>query len=401
MFKNALLVAFLAISSFAVSIDEMVTSALDNNYSLKSLESSIEVASKQIEVSTNWRNPVLTLGINDIQFDDPSKRDIESMQAEYIGFSQIIPIGDKLQLQETIAKKDKKIAKLALEDKKLQLKAKIYEYAYTVLVLEKKYILLTKIQTNINSLQDLSKALYENGKMKQIGVINASIAASNIELKKEELNRLIKTLYIKLEEITYLKVSKIDASLKMKDIKLNTQIDKHPRVLMITTKSQKFQDLSRLELSRKTSDIKLNLAYFQRDDKYNDYANISVNIPLSLYGTENTKSLKAKIKAKEVENKLTDLKKSFKTKLLVLQNDLDSALKRYKLLNKEIIPLKKSIQKNVEAYNSFDQVKPQDTITALNEVITYEMMELDEIKKYFTSISKSIYFIEGKNNDKE
>lgn len=395
MFKNALFVAFLAISSYAVSIGEMVNSALDNNYDLKSLQSSIDVASKQIEVSTNWKNPTLTLGANDIQFDDISKRDLEPMQAQYLGFSQVIPLGDKLKIQEKIAKKDETIAKLLFEDKKLQLKSKIYEYSYTILVLEKKQSLLEEIQQNIKSLQSLSKALYENGKMTQSDLINAKIAYSNVEIKKENLDTLIKTLYLKLQEITYTDVNKIEASLEIKDIKLETEIDTHPKVLMTYEKSQKLLSLSDLEIARKTSDIKLNLAYFQRDDKYKDYANISVNIPLSLYGTENTKALKAKIKAKELKSRLIDIKKKFHTKLSVLQTNIDSSVVTYRLLNKEIIPLKRAAQENIEAYNSFDQIKPQATINSLNEVISYEMMELDQIKKYFTSISKAIYYTQG------
>lgn len=400
MFKNALFVAFLAISSNAISIDEMVNSALDNNYNLKSLQSSIDLASKNIEVSTNWKNPTLTLGANDIQFDDPLKRDLEPMQAQYLGFSQIVPLGNKLKLQEKIAKKDETIAKFLLEDKKLQLKAKIYEYAYSILVLEKKYSLLNKVQKNINSLKKLSKALYENSKMTQADIINIRITASKIDLKKENLDNLIKTLYLKLQEITYTKVNNIEASLELKEFSLNTNIDNHPKILMTYEKSQKLRNLSNLEKARKTSDIKINLSYFQRDDKYKDYANLSVNIPLSLYGSEKIKSLKAKIKAKEIENKLVDIKNRFKIRLSILQNNINSSLKRYNLLNKEIIPLKKVVQKNIEAYNSFDQIKSQKTIKSLNEVISYELMELDEIKKYFISISKSIYLTQGKNNDK-
>lgn len=396
MFKNALLVAFLAILSQAASLDEMVNSALDNNYDLKSLQDSIDVATKEIEVSTNWKNPTLTLGINDIQFDDPFKRDLEPMQAQYIGFSQVIPFGNKLEIKENISKIDKKIKTLTLIDKRLKLKSKIYEFAYTILVLERKYILLTKYQKNLKALNELSKALYENGKMSQNYVLNTKIANLKIEIKKENLKDVIDTLYLKLEEITYSKIDKIEASLDVREVLLNKEFSSHPKILLTLKKSEKLDSLSDFEKSLKTSDIKVNIAYFQRDEKYEDYANFSVNIPLSLYSTEDIKAVSAKIKAKEVLNKVVSLKQSFKTKILVFQNNINSAFKTYKLLNKEIIPLKKSVQKNIELYNSLNQSKPQESIKNLNEVISYELEELDEIKKYFVSKSRAIYYTQGK-----
>ncbi len=397
MFKNILFVTFLTVSSsFAISLDEMVDNVLNKNHDLKSLEKSIEVADKQIKVSKNWQNPVLTIGANDIHFDDSFKRDLEPMQAQYIGFSQVLPMGDKLDIKEEIAKKDKSIATHLLDDKKLQLKSKIYEYAHNIVILEKKYELLNKYQKNIKSLEELTNALYENGKAKQTDIINVKIAYSKVSLKKQNLKNLINNLYLKLEEITYTKVSNIEAPLGMKTLTLNTIFDNHPKVQVVSLKSEKFNDISRLEIEKKTSDIKLNVAYFQRDDKYRDYANISVNIPLAIYGTESVNSLKAKLKAKEVESSLINLKQKFKTTTLMLQNDMNNAIETYRIIEETIIPLKEEVQKNIEAYNSFNLVKPQDTINNLNEVIAYEMMLLDEIKKYFTSYSKSIYFTQGK-----
>jgi hypothetical protein len=396
MLKNTVLATFLAISSsFAVSLDEMVDNVLNKNHDLKSLEQSIEVANEQIKISKNWQNPVLTIGANDIQFDEPTKRDLEPMQAQYIGFSQVLPMGDKLEIKEAIAQKDKSIATYLLDDKKLQLKSKIYEYGHNIVILEKKYELLNKYQQNIKSLEALTNALYENGRAKQTDIINVKIAYSKVALRKQNLKNLINNLYLKLEEITFTKVSSIEAPLKMKPLIINTAFNNHPKLLMISTKSEKFNDISRLELEKKISDIKLNVAYFQRDSKYEDYANISINIPLAVYGTESVKALKAKLKAKEIQSSFKNLKQKFKTASLMFQNDMDNAIETYKIIEQTIIPLKEEVQKNIEAYNSFNLIKPQDTINNLNEVIAYEMMLLDEIKKYFTAYSKSLYFTQG------
>ena len=122
MFKKLLLSSIFTISfSYALSVDEIVHNTLNNNYDLKSLEKSIELANEQIKISKNWENPVLSFGINDIWFNDTLSRDKEAMQAQFIGFSQVIPLGNKLDIKKEIAQKDKKIEILNLEDAKLKI----------------------------------------------------------------------------------------------------------------------------------------------------------------------------------------------------------------------------------------------------------------------------------------
>ena len=104
---------------------------------------------------------------------------------------------------------------------------------------------------------------------------------------------------------------------------------------------------------------------------------------------------KAKIKTKEIQSKLIDLKQNFKTQLSVLQNDINNAHQTYKLIKDSIIPLKQEIQTNIESYNSYSQITPQDSIKNLNDLISYEMMLLDEINKYFSGYGQSIYFTQG------
>ena len=393
MKKIACLLSLLISSSFAISLDEMVDNAFQNNQNLLSIEKAISIADENIKLSTKWKNPTLTLGVNDIHFDEPTKRDLEPMQAQYIGFSQVIPVGNKLDIKKSIAKKDRNIISYSLEDKKLILESKIYELSYNILILEQRLILLHKFEKNIKKIEKLSNALYSHGKSNQNEILNAKIAYSNIQIQKQNLKNSIDNLYIKLEQITYKKVDKIDASLDVKELVLSMDIQNHPKIKMQKINTNKYEDLSKLEHENERGDIKLNLAYFNRDDKYKDYANISVNIPLSLYKTEKIKAVKAKIKAKEIANKLEDIKQNFKTELRILQNNINNAYYKYELIQNSIIPLKRKMQRNIENYNSFQGIKPQMAIRNLNELITYELKSYDHLKEYFSNYSKSKYYM--------
>lgn len=395
MFNKTLLLGFLLISSSnAEMLDEIVNKAYSNNYDLKSIEKSIQLSDENIKLAKKWQNPVLSLGINDIWFNDVFSRDNEPMQTQYIGISQVIPVGNKLQIKEDIQKKDKQINKYIFEDKKLQLKANIYELSLNILILEKKYTLLNNYQNNLSKLQKLYTGLYKYGKATQNEILNTKIANSNINLQKQNIKNNIDNLYLKLEEITYEKIDSINSEIVMEKIALEKSFTNHPKLKILNEKNKKFNKISALELEKERSDIKVNVAYFNRDEKYNDYANISVNIPLSVYKTEKVKALKAKIEAKRALVDIERLKQNFKTKVNILENNMNNSRQNYELIKKSIIPLKRKIQKNLENYNSFDMVKPDVSIKNLNELISYEIKALNEKQKYYTNISKSIYYVQ-------
>lgn len=129
MVRNILLCASLSLSALALSVDDVVDLALKNNYDLKGLEQAIEVTSHNVELASKWKNPKLTIGINDVQ-SDISKRDLEPMQAQYIGISQTFPITNKLEIKSKIAQDDIKIAQLKLKDAQQKLTSNIYENVY-------------------------------------------------------------------------------------------------------------------------------------------------------------------------------------------------------------------------------------------------------------------------------
>ena len=393
MKKIALALSFALSSSFAISLDEMVDNALKNNQDLKSIESSIKIADENIKLSKKWKNPTLTFGVNDIHFAEPFKRDLEPMQAQYIGFSQVIPIGKKLEIKEAISKRDKNIITLVLEDKKLALKSKIYEASYSILILEEKLKLLASYEKNIKKIEKLSKSLYSYGKSNQNEILSAKIAFSNVQIQKQNLKNMIDNSYLRLEQITYTKIEDIQSDLNIKSLILNMDIQLHPKIKLQEERVQKFNQVSKLELENERGDYKVNIAYFNRDSKYKDYANISVNIPLSLYKSEKIKVKKAKLKTVQINDKLKDIKQEFKTKVLILQNNINNASSNYKVIQKTIIPLKTKMQKNIENYNSLKGLKSQIAIQNLNELISYEIKAIDEKMKFFSNYSKSKYYI--------
>ena len=376
----------------AISIDELVNSTFENSYDLKSVEKSIEVANQQISIAKKWQNPVLSMGINDVWINDFSSRNKEAMQASFIGISQVIPTGNKLDIKEKIASKEKNIKLYDFEDKKLELTSKINELVYNILLSEEKYKLLEEYEKNLEKLESLYGSLYKYQKATQNEIINSQISTVELKIQKQNLKNLIDNSYLKLEQITYTKIDKIDEKIDIKKVDLLIENSSHPKFKSLEESSSKQQSIAELERAKKIPDVQVSLAYFQRDDKFNDYVNMAVSIPLPIYDIENVTRVQAKMSANETNDKLEQLKHNFEIQSKILKNNLNNAYENYNLIGQKIIPLKEKIQKNIETYNSFDDVKPQESIKNLNDLITYQMKAIDEKQKYYEAYSGLIYY---------
>ena len=386
-----LLSSFLASSLLsAVTIDELVKNSFEKNYDLKSLNKSIQVANEQIKVSKNWENPMLAFKTNNIGLNKPL-----SNQKEYgVEITQVIPIGRTLDIEESIAQKDRNIKIFDLEDKKLELESKIYEYSYNILILEKRYKLIENYLKNIEKLQELYSSLYKYEKASLNEVLNTKVSYLDLKLELDNLKTMIDNLYLNLELISYEKVQNIDENIDIKEINkasINQEFNlTHPKVQILQEDSLKYKDMANLEEAKKYSNVTLSVEYMQNQEQ--DYANVTVGIPLPLYKTENVNALKAKLNSNETNDKLDSFLHNLSLQSDIYLNNLNQSARNYRLIQKEIIPLKQKIQENIENYNSFDIVKPQESIDNLNELITYETKALDEALKYYESYSQLIYF---------
>ena len=374
----------------AVTIDELVKNSFEKNYDLKSLDKSIAVANEQIKVSKNWENPMLEFKTYNIGLNKPL-----SNQKEYgVEISQVIPLGNRLDIEESIAKKDRNIKMFDLEDKKLELESKIYEYSYNILILEKRYKLIENYLKNVEKLQDLYSSLYKYQKASLNEILNTKVSYLDLKLEQENLKTTIDNLYLNLELISYEKVQTIDENIDIKEISkasINEEArQNHPKVQTLNEDSLRYKDMASLEEARKYSDVTLSVEYMQSVEQ--DSANISVGIPLPIYKTENVNALKAKLNSNETNHKLDSFLHNLSLQSDIYLNNLNQSARNYRLIQKEIIPLKQRIQENIENFNSFNLVKPQESIDNLNELITYETKALDEALKYYENYAQLIYF---------
>ncbi len=375
---------------FGTSIENIVQKSLQNNFDIKSLENSIEIANFQIKQAKNWENPMIRFKANDIML---NKNYLKNQKEYGIELSQAIPIGKKLELEESIAKKDKLLQEQTLQDIKLEFESKIYLYSYTILILENRLKLLNEYQKNLNRLEELYTKLYSYDKVSLNEILNTQISKYDLQMKINELQTTKDNLYLSLEQISYEKIDKIDDSLVIKDIN-RQQIEEllifHPKIQTLQTTSQKYKDTAQLEDAKKFSSITLALEYMQ--NKEQDYANITMSIPLPIYNTENINKLKANLNTNETNNKLDSQIHNLRLQTKIYLNNLEQYKTNYKILQEKIVPIKQKIQKVLEEFVGFDKESLKENLNSLNELIDYEMKASEQLEKYFENYSELIYY---------
>ncbi|MCT7515533.1 TolC family protein [Aliarcobacter cryaerophilus] len=375
---------------FGTSIENIVQKSLQNNFDIKSLENSIEIANFQIKQAKNWENPMISFKANDIMLN----KNYLNNQKEYgIELSQAIPIGKKLELEESIAKKDKLLQEQTLQDIKLEFESKIYLYSYTILILENRLKLLNEYQKNLNRLEELYTKLYSYDKVSLNEILNTQISKYDLQMKINELQTTKDNLYLSLEQISYEKIDKIDDNLVLKDInrqQIEEQLIFHPKIQTLQTTSQKYKDTAQLEDAKKFSSITLALEYMQ--NKEQDYANITMSMPLPIYNTENINKLKANLNTNETNNKLDSQIHNLRLQTKIYLNNLEQYKTNYKILQEKIVPIKQKIQKVLEEFVGFDKESLKENLNSLNELIDYEMKASEQLEKYFENYSELIYY---------
>ncbi|MDX4065024.1 TolC family protein [Aliarcobacter skirrowii] len=380
----------LTIYSFGASIEDIVQKSLQNNFDIKSLENSIEIANFQIKQAKNWENPMISFKVNDIMLN----KNYLNKQKEYgIELSQAIPIGKRLELEESIAKKDKLLKEQTLQDIKLEFESKIYLYSYTILILENRLKLLNEYQKNLNRLEELYTKLYSYDKVSLNEILNTQISKYDLQMKINELQTTKDNLYLSLEQISYEKIDKIDDSLVLKDInrqQIEEQLIFHPKIQTLQTTSQKYKDTAQLEDAKKFSSVTLALEYMQ--NKEQDYANITMSMPLPIYNTENINKLKANLNTNETNNKLDSQIHNLRLQTKIYLNNLEQYKTNYKILQEKIVPIKQKIQKVLEEFVGFDKESLKENLNSLNELIDYEMKASEQLEKYFENYSELIYY---------
>lgn len=362
---KAFALLLISLSLYAGSIDTLIQKAYTNNPTLQKLSLVTQLSDYDIANSTLYKNPVLSIGLNDINLDDPSSRDLEAMQAEYITISQEFTDLDKLDIKKQIEKSNKKISILLLEEQKDRITKTIYQYYFNY------EQLTTKIQLNTQKIANIEKISEYHTNHMQHKKAFQEILSNDLTIDKLKLQIIFnqekqKQILINLSELVGEKVHTLDNISKEPTLTNMGTIEDHKLLLIEKNNIQKTIQAKELANENRSSDYTLSAGYYHRD-QFDDYVNVAIKFPLNIYGKESNDFSKAHKQIDIAHNKYDEVKNS-------LQKKYDLELSKQKLSQRSLEYISKI---NEHLLKEKELVVNKNNIDSLIEILMLENQILD------------------------
>ena len=328
----------------AQTLQETIDYSLQNNYQLQILQEESEIVGRQAQIESTWDDPILKVGINDIQADHPLSRNVEAMQNQFVAVSQTIPLSNRLELSSTIEKEKQKVIEqkrevlrvnIAFGVRKAFIEAKNAEDNLKVL---DDYI--SFLETPLSLIVNLS-AVEKNSVEKYI---KTQLLQENYKLQREKWLEQIAIAKERIELIGNLKIDDFSDEVVLKSYHLRSQSDllsalelQSPELKMVLALKDVANKGVELAKAKEQADITVTGGYYQRFDR-NDYLSFSVAMPLFIHNRQKNKRVQAM--RRENIQAIT-----YNKTRVELEQSLKIALHKIKALYQELKILKQSSQK--------------------------------------------------------
>ncbi len=339
----------------ATPLSTLIRHAKNSHLSLKAIKQRILAIDYEYKTTTKFADPIVSLGLSDIQFQNPTNRSLEPMQYSAVNFKQSIPFFGKRAAngQKILAKKQ--IANMDLQQTTVKLVEGIKITSYTIwqakqlLDITQKYIALTKQESQLYLAYSSSES------SSHIQMIAARLFISQLQIKQSNLQAIIKGLYKKLSYLSNMNVSHVKLNTKVKKLKLLTYYLKH-------IASNKEYKLKQAILKEANADIKvkklalypnpyIKIGYYHRQN-FNDYAGVTVGFSLPIYGTEKLNEEKSEATALSKDSDTVNFKNNLIAKIKQAYANAQNSYQVYQILTNQSIPQVQNMQNVSNQYIS-------------------------------------------------
>jgi len=329
-----IMLTFLGSSLYAMSLDEIITKALEQNPSLASITQRISANKSNIEASDQFSNPTLSYAQNTL---DSSER----MSRSTLTFQQKLPYFNKRDTRQKVAIAQGDILSENLEQAKVSLLNAIKNQAYTIWELRellqtiRDYEELT--QQNIELFESYTSTI-ENQHM---GIMSAELTLSDLHIQKSTLEAKRYKAYARL---SYL------ASFEVKNLALALHINRMPERSELLKSLSNNRDLALREKKILKSKAMVNnaeinnypdfnlLGAYNYRKEYDDYWTFGVGMTLPIYGTEDDREQEARKLMLSEQSLKADTEVAVNAAFESAYLQMKSAYDIYHIVNDEALP---------------------------------------------------------------
>jgi len=333
---KSLFLAITLLSShlYGLSLDDIISKALNQNPSLESITYRITANRSNIDISTQFSNPVLSYTQNSID-------DNQAMSQKTITLQQKLPYFGKRESLKRVALAQEDILNQNLEQAKVRLVNEIKNQAYTIWELERLYKIICDYEDLTKQNIELFESYTSTSTNNHMGIVSAELTLSDLRIQKSTLNAKIYTAYARLSYLASFEVKELELNLLIKDMPSDISLKKglmnNPEVALKEKEIAKNRAMVKSAELDNYPDVNILGAYSQRNN-FDNYFTFGIGVNLPIYGTEDYK--------KEEIRKLTLASQSLKEDTKIAVNSefksaylqMKSAYDIYNIVNNQALP---------------------------------------------------------------
>ncbi len=319
----------------AQTLDDFIGKVLVQNPEIRALEAGVRAVQEDAKIVGKLDNPQLDVQVTNIDFTNPTKRSIESMQQTMVGVSQNIPLTAKLNAREEAKNSSAESLKHTVSQKKLNIEFALKQSGYDLIKAKETKKIYDKYLQTLKFALELLRASNTIGNTEHNELIRGEIEIASFMRKITDLEGEERTQIRKLQSFGTEIEEEIQIRFDMPkaDVKAIT-IEGSKEYASVNTMVSSLEKELKSERLSLTPDIGLTLGYAIADSEFRDYWFFGVSIPLQIYGKEDAsiKKIGYELSAKIEES--ANLKNTLAYELDSSKIKFESAQKNYALTDK-------------------------------------------------------------------
>lgn len=331
----------LCVSLWAVTLEALIDRAITQHPSVKAIGQRLSAADDAIETSRSFANPVLSFGVNDIQFDDPFNRSLEPMQYTAVNVRQQFPWFGKRDAGTKRENARKKQLFHSLEAAQATLARAIRTSAFTLHELQSRLAVLHTYEKVTRQNIALNTAYASTQSDRHMGIMSAELALAKVKIRIE---KTVSSLAAEKARLQYLSGTPVDTVSFDTNITAPEPLEHYLAALEQNRNYRAALAMSdvaaaQAEVAHRSgsADPFLQVGYFYRE-AYPDYVSFTVGAALPIYGTESgnaeaarKEALAASLQSSDVRTRLqSDIKRAHAMQI--------EAYRVYRILRFESLP---------------------------------------------------------------
>ncbi|MCK4738274.1 MAG: TolC family protein [Sulfurimonas sp.] len=335
-----ILLVFLGVLG-AQSLDEIISNSLQTHNSLKSIEQRLSAVDNSIELTQNFENPLLSLTVGDIQFDDISNRSIEPMQFTSLTLKQKISYFGKRAANSSLVKAKKDVVYGSLEEARVSLVKEIKLNAYTIWEYQQKLQVVDKKIDLVKQSIELRSVYSSSGESSMMEITTSKLHLLDYKIAKTKIKSTIVALLKRLSYLSNQNITSLDIHVELKEPKFFEEylkeLKNNQSYKKELAKVKEKDSLVKVRDLASNIDPFVSVGYYYRE-AFSDYVNLSVGAALPIYGSESIKSEQARKEVLQAQFNSSDLYEKLSSGLAESYSKLQSSYEVYKIIDEQSIP---------------------------------------------------------------